>query len=274
MAELSQAQILASGWIAHFYSADRSIRWGRIEHEHTIWLDDKTLLIGRIDADGVTEDGDFFFADWKTISAKKKNRMAEVKAEYRLDPQMLTYGLLTQANGGSRFMVRWAMKTDKYLTTPLFFYEWYSYTPEEIAWWRNMVLNIAAKIRSDAASLKPFITNLTNCLRYGQSYACPFLAPACSKQQWDGRSETMQARESHLAAERDLIASRLVAPFTDVVVLDATRIETWLGCNERYRREYIEGVVESPGQALSDGIEFHKLLHTYYTNLKEAQLNG
>lgn len=290
---MTLAQTLATGWIKHFYAADQSIKWGRIEHEHSLWLDDKTLLVGRIDADGETEDGDFFFADWKTISGNKKNQMASVKAEYRLDPQMLTYGLLTsgptEESCAGRFMVRWAMKPVTYATKsptgPLYFYEWYSYTAEEIAWWRNMVRNIAAKIRADKLTLRPFITNLSNCLRYGANYACPFLAPACSKRIWDGVTPEMTKRTSHLDLERGLQArnSPLLTmdgtkflngtPIEDVVILDATRIDTWLGCNERYRREYLTNDRPPSGEALSDGIEFHDLMHTYYNGMKEKQ-NG
>jgi len=272
------AQTLAAGWIGHFYSADRSIKWKKVETEHSLWLDDNTLLLGRIDAEGKTEDGEAFYADWKTISAKNKNKMGSVKAEYKLDPQMLTYGLLTQQSKGNRFMVRWAMKPDKYLPTPLYFYEWYSYNDAEVAWWRNMVLNISAKIRFDRIHLRPFITNLTNCLRYGANYACPHLAEGCSKQNWDVALAGLIPRVSHLEIERKLMArdpgSEHYPDPDDLVVLDATRIDTWLGCNERFRREYIgnpHGYVAPPGEALAVGIEFHDLLHSYYNELKEKQ---
>jgi hypothetical protein len=278
MSDLSQAQQLAMGWIPHFASADRAIRWGNIEKEHFLWLDEHTLLVGRIDADGWTEDGDFFFADWKSLGPRR--RIGEVKAEYRLDPQMLTYGVLTNIckecgmvsehkmgcgtrSKGGRFMVRWAQKKDP----PCYHHEWYSYSEGEIAWWRSMLLNISAKIRADAKSLKPFVTNLTNCLRYGQAYACPFLEPACSKQQWDAVSSDMTLRESHLEIERDWMNSEETLP----LILDATRIDIWLGCNERYRREYIDNVKPAPGEALNVGIELHTILHAYYNKLKGEQ---
>lgn len=261
---MTEAQTLATGWLPFFYSADRSIRWKHIEREHSLWLDPSTLLLGRIDAEGETDDGDPFFADWKTISGKAKSRMASVKAEYRFDPQMLTYGVLTNAHElGERFLVRWAMKS----TPALYFWEWYTYSAAEIAWWREMLLDIAQKIRFDRLHLKPFVTNLTRCLKYGVNYPCEFLHSCCSKQQWDAKEEGMLPRVSHLQTERDILERRLDGDGSDLVILDATRVETWLECNERYRRQYVEGVVAPPGPALATGIEFHELLHAYYKGL-------
>jgi hypothetical protein len=160
----------------------------------------------------------------------------------------------------------------------LYFHEWYTYTDSEVAWWRNMIINISAKIRADKAGALPFVTNLTNCLRYGQAYACPFLEPACSKQQWNGKSADMKARESHLDMERSIIRTRSVARWAapswdDMLILDATRIDTWLGCNERYRREYLDGgtgVKPVAGEALAIGLEFHEILGKYYEGLKNG----
>jgi hypothetical protein len=276
---------LSTEWVKHFYSFDRAIQWGEIEQEKSLWLDDQTLLVGKIDAQGLTEDGDHFFADWKTISNYYKNRMDAEKSEYRLDPQMLTYGVLCAADESgfrglsrqSRFMVRWAMKN----SPPLFFYEWYRYSPTEIAWWRAELLLIADQIRHDKEVKLDryveghFTPNLTNCFKYGPKNVCPFYEPACSKQNWSGRDANMIPRVSHLEIEREYQSKDLAVIRGDVVILDATRVDTWLTCNEKYRRQYVENVVMpvEAGSALDIGLQFHEQMASYYTRLKESQ-NG
>jgi hypothetical protein len=271
---MTQAEQLAAGWISHFYAADRSIKWGNIEKEHFLWLDEKTLLVGRIDADGYTEDGDFFFADWKTLSPFMVRRIGEVKAEYRLTPQMLTYSIFTQADKCRQFMVRWACKTNP----STYFFEWYNYREEETAWWLNMVKNIAAHIHHDLSKgINPWMTNLTAChSKYGPKFNCPFLGSSCSKQAWDAYPHGSTERGSHLDIERSFQEK---AKFGEKMplVLDATRITTWLQCNERYRREYHSGITgirpEPVGDYLEVGTDLHDILNLYYNNLKEQQ-NG
>jgi len=267
---------LSTDWVKHFYSSDRAIQWGEIEQEKSLWLDEQTLLLGKIDAQGLTEDGDHFFADWKTISGYNKNKMDAVKAEYRLDPQMLTYGVLcaSEKPDAARFMVRWAMKN----VPPLFFYEWYRYSAGEIAWWRDELKEIGRCIREDRINRLHFTPNLQNCTKWGAKNICPFYEQGCSKQNWSVRPEGMIDRVSHLQLEREYLADRHVKKDEhflgiDIVILDATRVDTWLTCNEQYRKKYLVNLVEpvAPGSALETGIQFHELMATYYSSLKESQ---
>lgn len=229
------ADALAQTFIRDFWSADHSIKWIRVEFEHNVMLDEQTMLVGRIDALGINEMGRRFFGEWKTASASKARNIETTKASWRMSPQALTYGVLCHdAYPDIRdFTVRWAFKTNP----PTTGYEWYTYNEPELKWWQQQVLTVADEIRQyrrDIGSHQQWPTNLDNCRKFGEKYVCPFLYPACSKFDFNARPEHSIVRISHLDTERGL-ASRSLSP--DFVVLDATRITTWFGCRERYRRE-------------------------------------
>lgn len=52
-----------------------------------------------------------------------------------------------------------------------------------------------------------------------------------------------------------------------VVILDATRVEKWMGCRERYRVEYELGMSEPRGEAVDVGSEFHLMLKQYHLGM-------
>lgn len=253
-----EAERLGSGFIAHFWSADHSIRWSSAEQEMLQWLDERTALVGRVDARGTTEGGDNFFGEWKTMNERRARYMAAVKEEWRFDPQALTYGVLVPNT--RMFTVRWAIKSNP----AKFDHEWYTYTDAEVEWWRGELIRIAQDIRRNRErGGRNWPTNLTNCLRYGAKYACPFLN--------DCQALTFASagtpREPHLGIERELRAIEIPG----LVVLDATRTETWLGCQEKYRRTY-EGTGHSEeSEALTIGKDFHTIISTHINKLIDAQ---
>ena len=81
---------MTNGWISHFFSADRELRWHFAELEHSLWLTPNTLLVGRMDAGGENEAG-LFFGEWKTANPRERNTWKQV---WRMNPQSLTYGVL------------------------------------------------------------------------------------------------------------------------------------------------------------------------------------
>ncbi len=278
------AEQLVAGWIPHFQSADHAIAWLDIEREHAIWLDDLTMLVGRIDATGMTEAHEPFFADWKSLSASKSRRMDQVKLEWRFNPQALTYGLLCSQvyPGMTKFTVRWAIKPARDGARPTYDFEWYTYNPGELEWWRTQVLDIAYTIRRRRAIKGTnYPTNFTNCLRYGLNYACPFWRANCPRLDFTSVPEGMSPRIPHLDIERKLRADEVIQP--DVVVLDATRIGNWFECQEKYRRLWeasaladgtaIIGLTES-SDALICGGDMHTALAAYYMLLKEKGENN
>lgn len=274
--EPTQAQLYGAGWISHFYSQDASLKWLHSEREHSLWIDDKTVLVGRIDAEG-EEYGEPFFADWKTLSARMARRVGEVKAEKEFDPQSLTYQVLLPKT--KRYLFRWVCKTDP----PTYHYQWYDCSDKARSWWLNLVKNVAAHIHADldrdhspdldGIGQQPWMTNLNACKsKYGPAYDCPFLA-GCAKQNWNYSLPAMQPRGSHLDIERSWQAK---AKFGEKLplVLDATRISTWLSCNERYRREYQDGPdgtgLRLPSDPAKDvGTDLHNILDKYYGGLSK-----
>jgi hypothetical protein len=279
---------LVNGWAQHFYSADRDIQWLRSEVEAHTWLTPSTLLIGRIDAFGKDANGQLFFGEWKTSTPRDKNTW---KQTWRLNPQSLTYGVLAETvyPGCNRFMVRKAFKTP----VPSYDHAWYSYSPAELTMWREELIRIAYEIR--AYQRKPFPhwpLNLSACHQFGTAYVCPFFEPACSQLNWAAKPADALVRVSHLDLERSLMdpllpldipganpaslnggvssdKEGLPARPHDLVVLDATRVKTWLSCRERFRREYVENVAVPlvEGSALDTGINFHELLAQYYKGM-------
>lgn len=272
------AQDLVNGWIPHFQSADAEITWFDIEREHMVWLDDLTLLLGRIDATGLNSERAPFFADWKSASSSKARRMDQVKAEWRFNPQALTYGVLCDiAYPGMRtFTVRWAIKPSKFATRPTYNFEWYTYSTAELSWWRTQVLDIASTIRRRRSIASTnWATNTTNCMRYGLAYICPFWANGCSKLNFAHIPDGMAARTPHLEIERRLRAGDgiLGAPDdADIVVLDATRVGEWFECEEKYRRLWEGDGLRESNEALEIASDMHSALAAHYETLKLSQM--
>lgn len=247
-----QAEALAQAFIDNFWAADHSIRWIRTEFEASTMLDEHTMLVGRVDAIGISEMGKRFFGEWKTASAWQAKNMPQVKATWRFKPQALTYGVLldTVYPGIRDFTTRWAIKTNPVTTD----FEWYTYSTEELEWWRSEVIGIAGSIRFERERNGPenWPVNPDRCFRYGEKYVCPFFYPCCSKLKFEDKPSNSIVRISHLETERNLVSDD-----KELVVLDATRIETWINCREKYRREYEENIVGDPSEALLIGQEFH-----------------
>lgn len=293
---------LVNGWRAHFWSADREITWVGAEEEASVWLTPNTLLMGRLDARGISPTRERFFGEWKTANPRERLSWKNV---WRLNPQSLTYGLLADAldPGCRRFTVRKAFKSDP----PSYDHAWFAYSDTELAMWRAEVIRIADEVRGyhsaalckatgkhehpilgmddamqlrEAGAVIPWPLNLSNCFRYGEKYACPFFKDGCNKQDWV-TTHGLIARVPHLDVERrlnapdnltggyliDRLNDGIETRLDDVIALDATRISTWLGCRERYRREYVDNVVGPPGEALTLGIEFHAAMGTLYKGM-------
>lgn len=275
------AERLARGWIAHFAAADREVTWCDIEREHMIYLDDDTVLLGKVDATGINGAGEPFFADWKSASERKFGRRGEradeVKASWRMNPQALTYGLFCRkvyGEGMRSFTVRWAVKPGREDGVPAYYFEWYSYTDEELTWWEYELKRIAHDIRQRRreAALSPapnWPTNTLSCLRYGAKYACPFYA-GCSSRAFDYRPDSMGVRTPHISLERPL----LVSGNDDLVILGATKVSTWFECQEKFRRLYEGAGLDESSEALTIGSDMHALLQTHYESLKGATING
>lgn len=263
---MTDVKALVNGWKNHFYSADRAIKWLEAEREVSIDLDSQTKLMGRIDALGETE-GEKFFGEWKTASTREKKTWKQV---WRMNPQSLTYGVLARSlyPDCERFTVRKAFKE---IGAPTYDHAWFRYSQKELDDWTLELVSIADEIRTyrllaevDYRGLKSWPVNYTACFQYGLNYACPFFEPACSKGDYLAKPDNSLVRISHLDSERRL---NEVKQDDGMVVLDATRVKTWLSCRERFRREYEENIAMPPGEALQTGIEFHEELGTYYTLL-------
>ncbi len=253
------AQMLLDGWIRHFGPADRAMDFVDVEREVAVPLQDGVILVGIIDAVGPD-----WFGEWKTMSPSQRRSW---KARWRFHPQTLTYGLLAREAGilrGRRFTVRVAFKSDP----PTYDHEWYTYTDEELNVWRDE-LRLWADAMGWLGGLNPphYPLNPLSCMRYGSQHACPFI-PHCSRGAWDTAPPHLVPRESHLRTERESNAGALI--------LDATRIMDWLSCPERFRRHYVQNLVEPPGEALRVGSAFHQLLAEHYrtTKIKRESING
>lgn len=278
VAHTAQLVNLVQRWIEHFWSADHEIEWKGTEEELSLELAPDVLLVGRTDARGVNAEGENFFGEWKTANPRGAKHWKQV---WRLNPQSLTYGVLYESLGIRSFCVRKAFKSNP----PIFDHAWFTYTPEELAMWRGQLVTLAHEIRvyrrkgnfspEEERLLRPIVTewphnapwplNPNACFQYGPAYVCPFFETGCSKLNFE-TDPLAPKREPHLEIERQL---RLNGgrDAEDLVVLDATRVSTWLGCRERYRREYEENVATEKGEALELGIQFHGALGSYYRGL-------
>lgn len=249
-----QAEALAQAFISDFWAANHDITWLAVEQEKQLWLSPNTVLVGRVDAEGLTGDGDPFFGEWKSASAGKARRMAEEKAKWRRDPQALTYGVLLGET--RRFLVRWAIKTPRPTTD----FEWYSYSEAEVDHWRSQLIDIASEIReSRIRRREPWRTNFGNCYRYGVAYACPFI-DSCP----DGPSFNGSPRVPHLKIEREMKAGALPS---DLIILDASRVGDYLGCPEEYRRKWEDSGYSETSEALTIGSDFHSLVAAHLRTL-------
>src|SRR5260221_14457021 len=136
---------IAAAWQSHFWSADHELTWIAAEVEHSLWLNENTLLVGRIDALGENENGPFF-GEWKTANPRERNTWKQV---WRMNPQSLTYGVLAadwwakRGQSCAQFTVRKAFKS----SPATFDHAWYSYNEAELAHWREQVVGIADEIR-------------------------------------------------------------------------------------------------------------------------------
>jgi len=255
------AEQLANQWITDFWSANHEIEWKATEQELRLDLSPNTILVGKCDALGYSS-GELFFGEWKTLSAGRARRMAEVKSQWTRGPQALTYGLLLGSQT-RRFTVRWAIKTPKPTTD----FEWYRYDQAELDHWRTQVLDIADEIRRRrAAGVVPWRTNFQNCYKYGAQYACRFV-DTCPTQPL---VQVGEPRVPHL----DIEATGPLRPeglSDDVVVLDATRLNEYLECSEKYRRAYeMHGGgqgSQDQSEALIVGKDFHDLIANHINGL-------
>jgi hypothetical protein len=248
---------ITQGWMRHFYSADHSLRWIAAEVEHSVWLNENTLLAGRIDALGENEEGPFF-GEWKTANPRERNTWKQV---WRMNPQSLTYGVLAADWWGARgqvcnqFTVRKAFKT---VSVATFDHAWYSYSDAELAYWKFELRHLAGEMRAYGDS-ENWPVNWKACFQFGVQYACPHFEQGCSKLVWN-IDPAVPKRVPHLAIERRTVSE---LP-KDFILLDATRVGVWLSCRERFRRSYVENVAEPVTEALQLGIEVHELLGKYY----------
>jgi hypothetical protein len=275
----SMADALVQGWIQTYQVADRSLTWLEVEREFAIWLDEHTLVVGKIDAIGRTKDGDTFYSEWKSQKSPPPNKRAEWKLTWRLNTQSLTYGVIADIlyPGTRRFTVRKAFKS----TPPTFDHEWFSYSTAEIEWWRSELLRIADEIRDQRkAGIIPWRPNFHHCFKYGLNYACPYFESACSKLNWEGVPESHIPRVSHLEIERKM-SEENIGTFGQkmdkkLVILGASRVDTYRGCNERYRRDHEgstlnEPLMEPMNENLQIGLDLHKLLEQWYLRLRREQ---
>lgn len=266
---------LVEGWLRYrkFTEADAKFEILHVEPEMFLWLDPLTLLIGRVDLIAKDAMGNGFFGEWKTMNPRRAD---EWRVGWRMSPQALTYGVLT--SGGlvvgsedavlpklSRFHVRVAFKS----TPPSYDWDWFVYDQPELDHWRSEVLEVAGDIRGRRLNnpAGPWMPNFTYCDRYGRRYLCPYFGNNCSKLAFNN-TQGYLPKVSHLEFER-------ASSFADnrVVVVDASRIETYLNCHERYRQEHEQRITVPPDEALEIGSAFHAGLAAYYRQLQQHETN-
>jgi hypothetical protein len=254
---------LADEFKRAFASADADITWLAAEEERSLWLTPNTLLIGKIDARGLTGDGHPFFADWKTLSNYRARYIEEEKQKWRTAPQALTYGVLL-ADWCNRFTVRWAIKPDARGNGIATAFEWYSYNEAELEHWRKQLIEMAQRIRIERLRNDhpggPWLTNFGNCFRYGMKYACPFFGK-CSSQDW-GRS-LGSPRKPHSQLEEKMASESK----GDLVVLSSSRVGDYLECPESYRNKWEGEGFNETSEALDIGTDFHAMIATHIENM-------
>lgn len=251
---------MLESYAAFFHAADSRVEWLSSEKEFELWLNDNTVLIGKIDRIGRNEEGQTFFIDDKSQASPPRYKREEWKASWGLNPQSLTYALPMEQwyPGTRRYCVRKTFKS----IPPSHDFAWFEYTPGELQMWRCELQEIADDIRRLRKLSAPWRPNFTNCFRYGPKYVCPFYHSACSKLQWDGHDGLVR-KAPHLEIESAIPKWREAHP--DLVVLGASIVSDWLSCSERYRRKHEDGWDEPQSEALAIGGDFHELLHKFYT---------
>jgi len=254
---MSLAQQLADAFVRDFWAADREIVWTKAEEERSLWLDDQTLIVGKIDALGVNGAGEPFFGEWKTLSKAKARNMGFVKHTWKMTPQALTYAVLVPEV--KKFTVRWAIKTDPITTD----FEWFDIATVDIDHWKRQLLMISAKVRTMRKFSEPWQTNYKSCYAWGPNYPCPF-QEACWAHRYAEVPPGMQPRtESHLNIENSLRSSLK----SDTVILDATRVGTWFECEEKYRKLWEGEGLREESIALEIGKEFHEQIDKHIKSL-------
>ena len=258
---------LADVFTRNFASADREITWVAAEEERSLLIAPNTLLVGRIDARGITSDGRPFFGEWKTLSNYKGRYIAEEKLKWRTDPQALTYGVLVPET--HLFTVRWAIKPYEKAKSPVVTcdFEWYTYTDAEVDHWRSQLIQMAEEIRNLRKGPIPWRTNFGSCYRFGVRYACPFV-DVCNAQAWS--RSLGRPRVPHLVIEQKIITNAkksLDKPPTDLVVLDASRVSNYLDCPEQYRRKWEGEGYQEESEALTVGTDFHSAIASHIRSL-------
>lgn len=264
------AQALAETFIRDFWAADHAIGWTHSEQERQLWLTPNTLLVGRVDARGLTADGVPFFGEWKTLNNRRGRYIDDEKFKWRTSPQALTYGVLVEE--AQMFTVRWAIKPGTRITEiAKTDFEWYTYTLDEVAHWRNQLIQVADEVRNNRTHVDlPWRTNFGNCFRYGRKYACPFF-DKCTTQKWN---ESMgKPRTPHLDFEREM-KNELDKYPSDLVVLDASRTSDYLECPEKYRNIWEGEGYQDESEALTIGSDFHDAIAKHIQSLIPAKSVG
>ncbi len=257
---------LIEGFLKKFSPYDLAWTILHVEPEMFCWLDEFTLIVGRVDLIARNSTGDNFFGEWKTANPRRKGKW---QSDWIMSPQSLTYGFLTRYGkiygaGNTiiptinKFHVRAALKSKP----PSYEYEWFSYTDDEIAYWLTQIKAIAGEIRSLRLNAPdgPWMPNFSYCNRYGDKYMCPFLANGCSKLNW-GNTKGLIEKTPHLQVIRD-------NPDPKLVILDATRIDTYLNCREKYRQVNERHLDIADSEALGLGTAFHAGIAEYFRQLQ------
>lgn len=244
----AEAQTLVSGWRRHFKEHDLNLNWTAVEQAKMLQLNDKLLLVGIVDGEG-----DGFFAEFKTANPRTAKTW---KKEWVLNPQALTYGLLT--GGTKRYLVRKAFK----LAVPEYDHEWFEFGPADLSFWRQQVIEIGHDIEA-LANRQPWPLNLAHgCFAYGQKYPCPFWSSGCSKLTFNGpvSGEVPSEIFPEFQGPNRAILTEALKMNPDAITLSATRIADWMRCREMFRRKHIEGVTMPPSDAMLLGSRFHELV--------------
>ncbi len=266
---------LASAYMSTFASADREITWLAAEEERSLWLTPHTVLVGRVDARGLTADRLPFFAEFKSMSNYRARYMDDEKLKWRTNPQALTYGVLLSDLNIDRFTVRWAIKPNPKAKVPVIAcdFEWYTYTPAEVAHWRHQLIDIACDIRNDRTRppTSSWRTNFDSCFKYGVQNTCPFF-DRCTKQEWSRPMDS--PRIPHLQIEPAIRAEKsLDTDAESLVILDASRVGDYLACPESYRRTWEGEGFQETSEALTIGIDFHSAVAEHIKGLIKENTN-
>jgi hypothetical protein len=275
---------LLEGYAKRYFKTDSNMTPLFIEPEVAYWMDADTLICGKVDLVGLDETGDTFFGEWKTASIRKER--TDWRREWVLSTQALTYGLLLRYGKIqgveqeatiaplAKFHVRLMFKTTPLFKTtpPKTDFEWFTYKDEEIAWWHGQVKAIADEIRGLRQSgHAPWFPNFNECARYGDKYLCTYFQK-CSTRQFTNTSGWLYGQyETHLDVERRLNEAPGHITNPNLVVLDATRMDTYLRCREKYRNTYEEHLAYPVGEALMSGSAFHAGAADYWTQIKEQR---